>query len=139
MTLPPRLAAAMAADRRAAALAQHPPPAELDYLADRIGPEATLAVVEQFGGTRIPIPRHPNQGSKLARAIGLAATQALSEWRGGEDVKIPLAKVWRIRLYRAEGCSYTEIARRLGMGESAVHKHLQLSGQTRPAQASLFD
>ena len=134
-----------AADRLAAApggirdqaLAAHPPPAELAFLADRIGPAATLALIEAHGGTRVKIPKGVNQGSALARAIGLDAARALSTWRGGETVKVPLAKPWRIWIYRAEGLSYAQIARKLGIGESAVHKYLQLRGLTT-SQPDLF-
>jgi hypothetical protein len=134
-----------AADRFAAApggvrdqaLAAHPPPAELAFLAEIIGPRATLTLIEAHGGTRIKVPKNVNQGSALARAIGLDAARAMAGWRGGETVKVPLAKPWRIRLYRAEGLSYTQIARKLGIGESAVHKYLQLGGLTT-SQPDLF-
>lgn len=139
MKLPPRLAASLAADRTAAALAANPPPAELEYLTSRIGPAATLALIEAHGGTRVPIPRRPTPGCKLARLLGLTPALALADWRGGEDVKIPLAKMWRVRVYRAAGASYNEIALRLGIGVSAVHHHLQLAGLTNARQPSLFD
>jgi hypothetical protein len=131
------IAALNRASARDQALAQHPPPAELAFLADTIGARATLALIEAHGGTRVKIPKTVNQGSALARAIGLDAARGLAAWRGGETVKVPLAKPWRIRLYRAEGLSYTQIARRLGIGESAVHKYLKLGGLTA-AQPDLF-
>jgi hypothetical protein len=123
---------------RSGALAAHPPPAELGFLADRIGAAATLALIEAHGGTRVKIPREPNQGSVLARTIGLDAARGLAAWRAGETVKVPLAKVWRIRVYRAEGLSYSQIARKLGVGESVVHKYLQLGGLTSRQQGDLF-
>ena len=118
---------------RDAALARHPPPAELAYLAQRIGPAATLALIEAAGGTRLHIPKSVHQGSRLARLLGLAAARALVEWRGGEDVKIPLARAWRIRLLREEGHSYPAIARRLGITEKAVHAQLQAASLTSAA------
>lgn len=123
--------------RRAAALDANPPPAELAYLADVIGPAATLRLIEEAGGTRIAIPKTVNQGTKLARLLGLDAARALVAWRGGEDVKIPLARHWRIRVYRAEGGSYTAIARRLGITEKAVHANLS-AAQLTTHQFDLF-
>lgn len=120
------------------ALAANPPPAELGYLAERIGARATLALIEAAGGTRVHIPKSCNQGSKLARLIGLDAARALAEWRGGEDVKIPLARHWRIRIRRAMGDSYQQIARRLGITEKAVHDNL-FAARLTTSQPSLFD
>jgi hypothetical protein len=119
------------------ALAANPAPAELAYLADRIGARATLALIEAAGGTRIHVPKGVNQGSKLARMIGLDAARALSAWRGGEDIKIPLARHWRIRIRRALGDSYSEIARKLGITEKAVHDNLHAARLTHP-QPDLF-
>jgi hypothetical protein len=131
-------AAGVPGGARDQALAAHPPPEELAYLTELIGPAATLALIEAAGGTRIHIPQSVNQGSQLARMIGLEAARALTTWRPREDVKIPLAKVWRIRIYRAEGLSYPAIARKLGIGEAMVHKHLQIGGLT-DNQLRLFD
>jgi predicted DNA-binding protein (UPF0251 family) len=144
---------AFATDRRASRAAPHrrsademqrldealrcqPPPAELRYLAGRIGSLATILIVEARGGTRVKIPKHVNQGSELALVVGLEAARALSHWRGGETVKVPLAKLWRIRLYRAEGLSYTDIARRLCVGESTIHRYLQIAKMTNATAAA---
>ena len=125
-----------AASLRDAALAAHPPPAELAYLSSRIGAAATLALIEAHGGTRLHIPKSAPPTARLTRLLGPEAAHALSAWRGGEDVKIPLAKGWRIRVHRAEGLGYGAIARRLGIGEAMVHKHLQVARMTD--QADLF-
>ena len=122
---------------RLAALARHPPPAELSRITGAIGAAATLALIEAHGGTPVRLPKSVTQGSAIARAIGLDAARALVAWHGAGDLKVPLAKYWRIRIYRAEGLSYTEIARRLGIGTSAVHKHLQMASLTQ-AQPDLF-
>lgn len=126
------------AKARDAALAANPPPAELAYLADIIGPAATLRLIEEAGGTRIAIPRTVNQGTRLARMVGLDAARALAGWRGGENVKIPLARHWRIRIYHAEGGSYPAIARKLGITERAVHSNLNAARLTEAAQPDLF-
>jgi hypothetical protein len=127
-------------DILALALAKHPPPAELHTLRDAIGALPMVALIEAFGGTRIKVPAHQVGGSVLAGVVGLPGAKALSTMFGGEMVKVPLAKGWRIRLYRAEGLSYTRVARRLGVSESAVHKYLQLARMTAlPAAAELDD
>lgn len=115
-----------------------PPPAELAWLSDAIGAEATLRLIELHGGRRVFVPKAPNQASKLAREIGLPAAQALSALRGGEDIKVPLARAWRVRLYRARRCTWADIAGKLGMTESQVGKLLKAAGATHP-QRDLFE
>lgn len=115
-------------------------PAELTELLDAVGSaENLLKLIEAHGGRRIPVPRVASADTKLARELGMTVAEGLAAWRGGEDIKVPLAKNWRIKVYREAGYSYTKIAATLGIGESAVHKHLQLAGMTgkkRPAPAT---
>lgn len=120
------------------ALAQNPPPAELADLTRCIGPRAVLALIEAEGGSRVFVPKAPNQGMHLARMIGLDAARELAvEW-GGAYLSVPLARAWRVRVYRAEGETQRGIARRLGITESQVWKLLRDAGQTGAAQADLF-
>ena len=114
------------------------PPAELAFLTDRIGAAATLKLIELHGGTRVHVPKFPNQGVKLAREIGLAEAKALAEIWGGDYLKVPLCKYWRARVYRHGGASYPEIARKLGVTERAVWKYLSDAGMTTPPQPDLF-
>lgn len=119
------------------ALAANPPPAELDYLVSRIGAAATLALIEEAGGTRIGIPKTVTPTSRIARIVGLDGARALAAWRGTEQIKVPLARHWRIRIYRAEGETYTAIARSLGITEKAVHENLRAARMTD--QPDLFE
>jgi len=95
-------------------------PAELAWAAELIGAEATLALVEAYGGIALYVPREVNQASPLALAIGLPAARALAQAHGGEDWIVPLVKWWRARCYRAQGLNVREIARRLQMTEKSV-------------------
>lgn len=121
-------------------MTEPPPPAELAFLTDRIGAEATLRLIELHGGTRVHVPKFPNQGVKLAREIGLAQAKALAEVWGGDYLKVPLCRYWRARVYRQrDGLSYPEIARKLGVTERAVWKYLSDAGMTTaPPQPDLF-
>jgi hypothetical protein len=114
-----------------------PPPAELSWLSDAIGADATLKLIELHGGRRVYIPKAPNQGSQIARDIGLPAAQALAIIRGGEDIKVPLARAWRVRVYRAQRHTWRSIAGKLGMTESQVGKLLNAAGATNQ-QPDLF-
>lgn len=101
-----------------------PPPVEIKDVADAIGVEALLRLLEHYAGCRIYIPATVNQGSPLARDIGLEAAQALARLRGHDDWKVPALKHWRARVYRARGMTVHEIARKLGVDRSTVQRYL---------------
>lgn len=114
------------------------PPAELAWLCDPLGVDATLALIEARGGTRVYVPAQPDAECEIARIIGLPATQALAKRFGGEHIRVPLARgkwtgAWRARIYHARGLSYPAIARRLGVVENTVRVMLR----PRPQDAQL--
>jgi hypothetical protein len=98
-------------------------------LADLIGEDATLRLVEHFGGTRLPIPKGTTGHSQLHELIGQEATRKLTDAYGGTYIKVPLAKFWRAQLYRERGLSYGQIATKLGCSESSVHTFLRDAGK----------
>lgn len=114
-----------------------PPPAELAHLSAHLTPEQLLALVEEHGGARLYIPHQPPVDSPVARVVGLEAARALGAALGGNTIKVPAAKHWRIRCLKAQGLSYNQIARRLGIGQSAVHRNLHAARLTA-AQPDLF-
>lgn len=114
-----------------------PPPAELAHLSDVIGADATLRLIEAYGGTRLYIPKEPAEDTLLAQVVGLRAAWAMARPFGGDYLRVPLARAWRVMVYRGRGDSYAAIARRLGMTESTVGKILQAAGATQK-QLSLF-
>ena len=105
-----------------------PPPAELATLAEALGP---------LNERLAQHAADPNQGSELARIVGLDAARRLAQTYGRDWLKVPLARDWRIRVYRARGDSYRTIARKLGVHEDTVHRHLS-AAQLTQAQGSLF-
>ena len=98
-------------------------PVELAFLSDHIPPEAVLAIVEAHGGNRIYFAKK-SEGSELEALIGAQGAAALAKAHGGETWRVPLVKDWRVRLYHASGMSYGQIARRLGMSDTTVWRHL---------------
>lgn len=113
------------------------PPAELEWLSQHLAPPALLALIEAFGGTRIYVPKAPNQGSPLVHAIGREAAAALSAAHGGDELKIPIARHWQVKCLRQRGLSYREIALKLRITEDAVWNHLNAARLTSP-QLDLF-
>jgi DNA-binding NarL/FixJ family response regulator len=113
------------------------PPVEIAYLVEALGEAGALRLIEEAGGTRVYVPHNPNQASTLARHVGLDGAKAMAKIRPVTWIKVPLCRDWRIKLYHARGMTYSGIARKLGMTESAVHRHLQAAGRTT-AQTDLF-
>lgn len=114
-----------------------PPPAELAWLTDLIGADATLRLIEEHAGTRVYVPKEVNQGATARLGLSLPAARALSARFGGEHILVPLARAWRVRVYRAAGLTYPAIARRLGVTERAVGRILTDAGLTQQ-QPDLF-
>jgi len=114
-----------------------PPPAELAWLTDIIGADATRQLIEQHAGTRVYVPKDVNQGSAARLGISLPAARALAARYGGEHILVPIARAWRVRLYRVAGLTYPAIARRLGITERAVGRILTDARMTQQ-QPDLF-
>lgn len=110
------------------------PPAELGWLTDVIGADATLALIEAFGGTRVRVAVDGSKTTAISEVIGLDAQAKLVARFGDVRIKVPLCRWWRARIYRwRDGMTIPQIARRLGMVESGVSLLLR-SGA--PAQIS---
>jgi len=108
-----------------------PPPAELAWIADVVGPEATLALVKAFGGTRLYISSTVQPDGEFAQAIGVSAAQAAARAWGGDRPRIPLARPWLARCLQAEGRTNREIARELRVAETSVPDLLYGRRQSR--------
>lgn len=107
------------------------PPAELSALADIIGAEPTLALIEAHGGTNFYVPKtRPN--AEMIALLGEAPASALVRMIGGNRIKVPLAKRWRCLIYRQRGLTYRAIALKLNITEDVVHRWLQAAQMTRP-------
>lgn len=125
-----------------------PPPSELAWIAEVVGPDATLQLVRHYGGTRLHVPKEVNQGSELALVIGLPAARAAAAAWGGDRPRIPLARWWQARCLRVEGKTTREIALALRVAETSVpdllhgRRHsrdtLEQRGNPKPRQPDLF-
>lgn len=115
-------------------VAYPPPPAELDWITKVIGADATLALVREFGGTRLYIPVKALAGGDLTRAIGLPAAQAAARSWGADRLEIPLARQWQANCLKAEGRTKRQIARELRISQSTVVDLLRGRRQTRDSR-----
>ena len=109
------------------------PPAEIRWLVQLVGEAATVQIIAAYGGTRLPLLKAIDAGSKLAQEIGLEPARRLVDHLGGtRNWKPPACKRWRVQLLRAEGKSYAEIARVLGLNESTVARYIAHPVQAKP-------
>lgn len=114
-----------------------------DTLLRLLGPAGLIRLVEAHGGTRLYIPASPERG-KLADELGIEIVSKLSRRFGPDYISVPLARELRARHYRAAGLSNADIARKLGLAESAVNRlfrrmeNLPVKGSGDPRQLSLF-
>ena len=105
-------------------------PAELSWLVDVIGEQATLALIEGAGGTRVQIPDRITPECPLAALVGVDAARKMKRAFGMLRIKVPLARgkwpgAWRASIYRARGMTVAQIARRMGVVEDTVRVMLQ--------------
>lgn len=90
-----------------------------------IGEAATIALVEQFAGTRLTIPLRVRDNHRITRAIGQDAALILSRYYSPDAIIVPLARELRAKHYRAQGLSQSRIALRLGITEKGVWRMLK--------------
>jgi hypothetical protein len=100
-----------------------PPPAELAFLTEAIGAEATLALIEARAGTRVYVPCRIDPGCPLAKMIGQDAALALAAQHGGCYIAVPSAKRWRATVYRARSMTNAQIALALRLNERTVERY----------------
>ena len=87
-----------------------------------LGDDGFVALAEAFGGTRLYVPKSIAADHEIAEAVGTERAAKLSGLYAGAQIRIPLAREERARHYRGGGLSNAQVARKLGITESAVDK-----------------
>jgi Mor family transcriptional regulator len=95
---------------------------ELTSLLELIGEEMTLKLVENFGGTRVFVPKAMVKKHPVIDVLGEIGLALMIQYFSG-DMPIPIARGWRIQLYLKQGLKIKEIARKVHCSETAVYKH----------------
>lgn len=67
-------------------------PGALREIADLIGIPATMAIVEEYGGVRLYVPKEITDGHPLINLIGICNAITLSDTFGGETLEIARAE-----------------------------------------------
>ena len=69
---------------------------------------AALAIAERFGGTRLYLPRQPDESSELVQLIGIRHARALCSHYSGEFIEVPRAAAVRRLLRDSKMCRARE-------------------------------
>lgn len=105
-------------------------------LAEVIGVDGTLALVECFGGLEYYVPRHASETHELARILGQERFARLAGRFGGERIAIPRDPVagsskGEIMTLGEQGLGDRAIARQVGVTQRYVRRVLE-SVPSRP-------
>jgi hypothetical protein len=101
-----------------------------------LGEDATLALIEAHGGTRVNVPKAVPAQHPLRDLLGEARFALLFQYFGGTEIVVPQAREWRLRLYQRRGMTRREMARRLGLTENRVYAKLR-GDRREPGQLTL--
>ena len=99
---------------------ERPALAAVDEMANAIGVDKTLILIDRIGGGRQFFPKNPRPDSLVVRLIGLEDALKLADLYRGDRPYIPLSKRSLILRLRAQRLTVTEIARRLRCSERTV-------------------
>jgi hypothetical protein len=100
-------------------------PAELEHLTAVLGDDLVLLLVEEYGGSRLFVPRLITDETVLALKIGRPAAEAMAAVFPAALLQIPACKPWRVRLYASRGWTVAKIALMLRWDETTVYRHLR--------------
>jgi hypothetical protein len=83
-------------------------------IADITSMDIAFRILDKYKGTRIFIPKHPNDKSKLTSLIELNNLKLLSQHFGGKTLTVPKANSYYLKIRN------TDIIRRYSNGESSA-------------------
>ncbi|MGE4406442.1 Mor transcription activator family protein [Pseudomonas sp.] len=97
-------------------------------IVDVVGVEATLRLVEAWGGVRLYVPQQMPEDHLLVSTLGRGEADQLAERYGGDTIQIPrclhalrAVRNCRIRAERHDGASPALLALRYGLTERQVY------------------
>ena len=124
-------------------------PEFLQEIVELIGFEATLRLVERFGGIRVWVPDRPRKLTEehpLVIAVGIVAARKMCERFALEFLPIPKATAairharnrQILHLYQVEGWTAARLARHFELTERQIYSILATPAPAESIQAALF-
>lgn len=111
---------------------------DITALIELIGEDATIKLIEAYGGTRPTVPKTFPAQHPMKELLGDFDFKNLHQYFGGCTLRLPLAKRWRLEIYRQRGMKTKEIARRTGYTERAVARIINEADAPRHQMALPF-
>ncbi len=115
-----------------------------EEILELIGKEATTALVREFGGLPLYVPKASKDEHRITALIGLRASSALCSAYGGTKIMVPLrANAVRHRRdmalirRRMEGASTSETAREFGVCQRSAQRSMPVPKRSADARRAL--
>lgn len=118
-------------------------PASVRDIAETLGLEIVIKLVEHFGGVELRIPHKLHDTHKLM-VLGIDHAQALCEYCPEDTILVPMSlspsqNRQAVQKLEQEGLKRWEIARELGITQRHVRRLANSSPKDDPRQISMFD
>ncbi len=92
-------------------------------LAALIGMDATMQLIDHYGGQGCYIPKKW-KGSTLGAVVGKTAARVLARSYGGVEIEVPLEVEAHVHWLRAHGASFEKIIRRVRRHKTTIRNIL---------------
>lgn len=102
-------------------------PAHVQPYLDALGPEACVAFLLEFGGSKLYLARDPEGRSEVEALIGKDRMHALCALLPGEVIRVPTCRRWLAHVLAAQGMAVNRICRKLHVTDVAIYKYLDES------------
>ncbi len=99
-----------------------------DQLKATLDEEGLILFVQALAGTRVYISHNWKDDHEVVKAIGRDRADKLSREMAPAHIRVPLLRRERALYYRAAGLTNGQIARNLGITETAVQKIFKREG-----------
>ncbi|MEN2979971.1 hypothetical protein P7L78_09125 [Tistrella bauzanensis] len=118
-------------------------PASLVDVAEALGVDVALALMDLYGGQDIQIPRRPRADHPVIKALGAEVGYALCHYLGGGRIYVPHGRQRRsarrdVLTLQAAGRTRREIAILLGFSERHIRRMANQAASADPAQLPLW-
>ncbi|MGQ3072558.1 MAG: hypothetical protein ACT7A5_15970 [Ferrovibrionaceae bacterium] len=97
---------------------------EMQRLADQIGIDAVLCLIDARGGTSVYVPHRAEADTALSQIIGADAAGYLSALMAGSHLKLPTCRSARVLWWSTKVDSTAELALKFALDQRSVHRIL---------------
>jgi hypothetical protein len=112
---------------------------EFSALLELLGEDATLKLVEAYGGRRVDVPKEFPEKHILRDLLGDSGFALLFQYFGGSFIAVPMARRQRFEIYERRGLRPVEIAKLAACTEAAYYKYRGEKGKVAEQRSFAFE